>query len=173
MEALLWKNCLGDRPGHAELFYWDMEIHPRLRNLRKELLKENIDLDSLRDPWRKQHRFDFRIDANFFAILVTSAGPDGAFSTEEKPSPDGLLVCYSRIQYFQRESAAIDNLRHSLAIFFGSNEVHPSVIQSTLRHYRQQTTARYIHTVSAKQIEARGRYLERIKIVVKQPDRAA
>jgi hypothetical protein len=117
MEALLWKNCPGDRPGHAELFYRDMEIHPRLRNLRKELLKENIDLDSLRDPWRKQHRFDFRIDANFFAILVTSAGPDGAFSTEEKPSPDdlfGLLftdpVCSARERRHRQPAAQLGNL---------------------------------------------------------------
>jgi A-macroglobulin TED domain/Alpha-2-macroglobulin family/MG2 domain/Carboxypeptidase regulatory-like domain/A-macroglobulin receptor binding domain len=76
--------------------------------LRKELLNEKIDLDGLRDPWGHQHRFDFRIDSNFFAIQVTSAGPDGVFSTEEKTSPDDLMVCYSRIQYFQRESAAID-----------------------------------------------------------------
>ena len=41
------------------------------------------------------------------------------------------------------------NLRHSLATFFGSNEVHPSVIQAMLRHAKQQTTARYIHSVIA------------------------
>src|SRR5262245_27244411 len=65
------------------------------------------------------------------------------------------------------------NLRHSLATFFGSNEVHPSVIQTMLRHTQQQTTARYIHAVNAKQIEAQGKYLEAIKVVAKQPDRAA
>jgi integrase len=64
------------------------------------------------------------------------------------------------------------NLRHSLATFFGSNEVHPSVIQSMLRHNKQQTTARYIDAVNGKQIEAQGKYLDAIKIVVKQPDRA-
>jgi integrase len=65
------------------------------------------------------------------------------------------------------------NLRHSLATFFGSNEVHPSVIQTMLRHTKQQTTARYIHAVNAKQIEAQGKYLDAIKIVARNPERAA
>jgi len=42
-----------------------------------------------------------------------------------------------------------------------------------LRHNKQQTTARYIHAVNGKQIEAQGKYLDAIKIVVKHPDRAA
>jgi integrase len=56
------------------------------------------------------------------------------------------------------------NLRHSLATFFGSNDVHPSVIQTVLRHTRQQTTSRYIHSVNDKQLEAQGLYLDAIKI---------
>src|SRR5260370_23451836 len=56
------------------------------------------------------------------------------------------------------------NLRHSLATFFGSNEVHPSVIQSMLRHTKPQTTARYIHSVNSKQEQAQGKYLEAIKL---------
>ena len=76
--------------------------------LQKELLKEKIDLDALRDPWGTAYRFSFSIEANFFAIQVTSAGPDRVFGTQEKPSVDDVSVCHSRIQYFQRESAAID-----------------------------------------------------------------
>jgi integrase len=56
------------------------------------------------------------------------------------------------------------NLRHSLATFFGSNDVHPSVIQTMLRHSKQQTTLRYIHAVNDKQLEAQGLYLDAIKI---------
>jgi hypothetical protein len=56
------------------------------------------------------------------------------------------------------------NLRHSLATFFGSNDVHPSVIQTVLRHAKQQTTTRYIHSVNDKQLEAQGLYLDAIKI---------
>ena len=61
------------------------------------------------------------------------------------------------------------NLRHSLATFFGSNDVHPSVIQTVLRHTRQQTTSRYIHSVNDKQLEAQGLYLDAIKIRRKDP----
>jgi len=61
------------------------------------------------------------------------------------------------------------NLRHSLATFFGSNDVHPSVIQTVLRHAKQQTTTRYIHSVNDKQLEAQGLYLDAIKIHRKCP----
>ena len=56
------------------------------------------------------------------------------------------------------------NLRHSLATFFGSNGVHPSVIQTMLRHSKQRTTARYIHPVNSSQLDAQGLYLDAIKI---------
>ncbi len=65
------------------------------------------------------------------------------------------------------------NLRHSLATFFGSNEVHPSVIQTMLRHTKRQTTDRYIHSVNSKQVEAQGMYLKAIKKVGKRANRAA
>lgn len=56
------------------------------------------------------------------------------------------------------------NLRHSLATFFGSNDVHPSMIQRMLRHMNQRTTARYIHPVNADQIAAQGKFLDAIKV---------
>jgi integrase len=56
------------------------------------------------------------------------------------------------------------NLRHSLATFFGSNGVQTSVIQTMLRHSKQQTTARYIHPVNSSQLDAQGLYLDAIKI---------
>jgi integrase len=56
------------------------------------------------------------------------------------------------------------NLRHSLATFFASNDVHPSVIQNMLRHAKQQTTARYIHRVNDEQIQAQGLFLDAIKV---------
>jgi hypothetical protein len=56
------------------------------------------------------------------------------------------------------------NLRPSLATFFGSNEVQVSVIPSMLRHTKPTTTARYIHAVNSKQLEAQGKYLEAIKL---------
>ena len=63
------------------------------------------------------------------------------------------------------------NLRHSLATFFASNEVHPSVIQASLRHAKPQTTARYIQAVNTRQVEAQGKFLEAIKIGARNTDR--
>ncbi len=65
------------------------------------------------------------------------------------------------------------NLRHSLATFFGSNDIHPSVIQTMLRHAKQQTTARYIHSVSSKQLEAQELYLDAIRVKAKRTETLA
>ena len=47
--------------------------------------------------------------------------------------------------------------------------VHPSVIQTVLRHSKQQTTTRYIHSVTDKQSEAQGLCLDAVKIRKKCP----
>jgi integrase len=51
------------------------------------------------------------------------------------------------------------NLRHSLATFFGANDVAPSVIQRMLRHSKPQTTARYIHPENGSQLAAQEKFL--------------
>lgn len=62
---------------------------------------------------------------------------------------------------------------NSFATFFGSNEVPLSTIQSMLRHAKPQTTARYIHAVNSKQVEAQGKFLEPIKLGAKRVTRVA
>jgi len=54
-------------------------------------------------------------------------------------------------------------------ICLGSNDVHPSVIQTVLRYTRQKTTSRYIHSVNDKQLEAQGLNLDAIKNPQKSP----
>ena len=56
------------------------------------------------------------------------------------------------------------NLRHSLATFFGNNDVNLPVIQSILRHAKPGTTAVYLHRVNATQVAAQAKYLEAIKV---------
>jgi hypothetical protein len=51
----------------------------------------------------------------------------------------------------------------SLATFLGAANVNPSVIQKMLRHAKSQTTARYIHAVNDKQLEAQGLFLRAIR----------
>jgi integrase len=55
------------------------------------------------------------------------------------------------------------NLRHSLASFFGANEVHPAVTQSILRHKKLSTTMEiYTHGVNSVQMAAQEKYLNAI-----------
>ena len=55
------------------------------------------------------------------------------------------------------------NLRHSLASFFGANEVHPAVTQSILRHKKLSTTMEiYTHGVNSVQVAAQEKYLKAI-----------
>jgi hypothetical protein len=62
---------------------------------------------------------------------------------------------------------------HAGKTYFASNEVHPSVIQASLRHAKPQTTARYIHAVNTRQVEAQGKFLEAIKIGARNTNQAA
>jgi integrase len=56
------------------------------------------------------------------------------------------------------------NLRHSLASFFASNDVTLPIIQSTLRHSRPSTTARYTHRNNQVQMKAQGKFLQAINV---------
>jgi hypothetical protein len=129
--ATIWRPYFG-RIGHAidrvrENYFIQTGRYIRdYETLRDELGKENIDLDALRDPWGNKYRYDFRVEANYFAIQVMSAGPDGIFWTKEKPSSDDVYLWYSRMQYFQRESAAIDT---ALAEHFQKTGVFPATTE--------------------------------------------
>jgi len=56
------------------------------------------------------------------------------------------------------------NLRHSLATFFAANDVTLPVIQSTLRHSRPSTTAKYTHRNNQVQMKAQGKFLQAINV---------
>jgi integrase len=56
------------------------------------------------------------------------------------------------------------NLRHSLATFFGANDINLPVIQSMLRHAKPSTTAKYIHKVNSAQAAAQRMFLNAIKV---------
>jgi site-specific recombinase XerD len=122
--------------------------------------------------WRNESVYNQETDWIFASTREKGRVPRAA-STCGKHYLRPAAIAAGVIAVDDRSRFGWHNLRHSLATFFGSNEVHPSVIQSLLRHNKQQTTARYIHAVNGKQIEAQGKYLDAIKIVVKQPDRAA
>src|SRR5437879_8501018 len=124
------------------------------------------------NEWRKESCYN-RDDDWMFASSREKGRVPRAASTCGKHYLRPAAVSAGVIAKDDHSRFGWHNLRHSLATFFGSNEVHPSVIQTMLRHTKPQTTARYIHAVNVKQIEAQGRYLDAIKIVANQPDRVA
>lgn len=124
------------------------------------------------NEWRKESCYN-RDDDWMFASSREKGRVPRAASTCGKHYLRPAAVSAGVIAKDDHSRFGWHNLRHSLATFFGSNEVHPSVIQTMLRHTKPQTTARYIHAVNLKQIEAQGKYLDAIKIVAKDPDRAA
>jgi len=124
------------------------------------------------NDWRKESCYN-RDDDWMFASSRQKGRVPRAASTCGKHYLRPAAVAAGVIAQDDHSRFGWHNLRHSLATFFGSNEVHPSVIQTMLRHAKPQTTARYIHAVNVKQIEAQGKYLDAIKIVAKDPDRAA
>lgn len=77
------------------------------RTLKSEMQTSKIDLDALRDPWGRPYRFDFGITDSYYAIWITSAGPDGVFNSKESASTDDIKEWTSLVAYFQRETTAI------------------------------------------------------------------
>jgi integrase len=54
------------------------------------------------------------------------------------------------------------NLRHSLATFFGSQEIPVQVIQKMLRHKKSEMTLHYMHGVNKQHMDAQKMFLDAI-----------
>jgi hypothetical protein len=76
--------------------------------LRQEMKAKNIDLDTLLDPWGHRYRLAFETTGPFFRVVVTSAGPDGIFDSEQTPSWDDVEEWTSSVHYFIAESADLE-----------------------------------------------------------------
>ena len=90
--------------------------------LREQMKQQGIDLDALRDPWGHSYSFQFDISGPYYRILITSAGKDGIFNSEEKPSLDDVTEWLSNIHYFANENA---DLSAALAQQFKSTGIFP------------------------------------------------
>jgi A-macroglobulin TED domain/Alpha-2-macroglobulin family/Carboxypeptidase regulatory-like domain/A-macroglobulin receptor binding domain len=75
--------------------------------LRDEMKKRGIDIDSLRDPWGHAYAFSFDISGVNYQISVKSAGKDGIFNSEVKPSWDDVGEWTSSIRYFLNQDTAL------------------------------------------------------------------
>ena len=58
------------------------------------------------------------------------------------------------------------NLRHSLATFFGSQEIPVQVIQKMLRHKKSEMTLHYVHGVNKQHMDAQKLYLDAIGVAL-------
>lgn len=90
--------------------------------LHRELAKQNVDLDSIRDPWGTPYAFSFPISGAFFTVNVESAGPDKRLDSLERRSRDDVPEWTSSIHYFQQET---DDLNRALAEHFAATAKFP------------------------------------------------
>ena len=58
------------------------------------------------------------------------------------------------------------NLRHSLATFFGSQEIPVQVIQQMLRHKKSEMTLHYVHGVNQQHMDAQKMFLDAIGVAL-------
>jgi hypothetical protein len=83
---------------------------------------KDLDPDTMLDPWGHHYRFAFETAGPYFKVLVTSAGPDGVFDSEQKPSWDDVQEWTSSVHYFVRET---DDLGRVLAEHFATTKQFP------------------------------------------------
>jgi len=93
------------------------------QSLRRELFRDAINIDALRDRWGKPYMFEFGVRANLFTVEVKSGGSDRRFI--EKPHPTAatsFTVWSSKIDYFAETRAKIEA---ALASYFMETKRFP------------------------------------------------
>jgi len=70
-----------------------------VQTLKSELAREGSDLDSWKDPWDHGYRYTLGVATTEYTVTVTSAGPDGRFSTKAEPSDDDFVLATVGIDY--------------------------------------------------------------------------
>jgi hypothetical protein len=78
------------------------------QTLKAELTRIGIDFDSLKDPWGHPYQLSFGVKQTHFIVTVTSAGPDGRFSTKQAPSDDDFSLATAAVDYFADTRAQLD-----------------------------------------------------------------
>jgi len=76
-----------------------------LKSLQTEVLRQGVDLETLRDPWGQRYRFDFKISNSFYQVNVYTHEP----SESATDKPYDFMVWTSNIDYFNKPSKQIDS----------------------------------------------------------------
>jgi len=91
-------------------------------SLSEMMQTRGLNPDTMLDPWGHPYRFSFETVGPYFKVLVTSAGPDGVFDSQQKPSWDDVQEWTSSVRYFVRET---DELERALAEHFATTKQFP------------------------------------------------
>jgi hypothetical protein len=90
--------------------------------LRQVMKTKNLDPDTMLDPWGHHYRFSCETVGPYFKVIVTSAGPDGVFDFQQKPSWDDVQEWTSSVHYFVRET---EDIERALAERFATSKQFP------------------------------------------------
>lgn len=77
--------------------------------LAGELARQNLDMNSWRDPWGSAYRYEFGISGRQYAVTVTSAGPDKKFNSPESFSADDFTLTIKGKDYFAETESKIQS----------------------------------------------------------------
>jgi hypothetical protein len=90
--------------------------------LRQAMRTKDLDPDTMLDPWGHHYRFSFETAGPYFKVMVSSAGPDGKFDSQQEPSWDDVQEWTSSVHYFARET---EDLERALAEHFATAKQFP------------------------------------------------
>jgi len=90
--------------------------------LRQVMNTKDLDPDTMLDPWGHHYRFSFETVGPYFKVFATSAGPDGVFDSQQKPSWDDVQEWTSTVHYFVRET---EDLERAIAEHFATSKQFP------------------------------------------------
>ena len=100
----------GEKISRAVQQYYDRTekfIRDR-ESLKRELLGEGINIDTLQDRWGRPYRCEFGVSGNYFTIQLKSGGSDRRLETNKRFGADDFSVWTSKIDYFARTRAKIE-----------------------------------------------------------------
>ncbi len=76
--------------------------------LKSELLKQNVDLNLIKDRWNREYQVDFGVLGRNYVIEIRSVGPDGLNNKRMSYNGDDFVVWRNEIDYFGKIEAKIN-----------------------------------------------------------------
>jgi hypothetical protein len=77
--------------------------------LKREMLRDGISFDALRDRWGKPYQLQFGVSNTKFTVSVRSGGSNGRFDARLHDSFDDFTIWTSEIDYFKETREKLDS----------------------------------------------------------------